>query len=91
MSSLRLAADAPAGRGGCERCASSESQLQQLHAELKTAEKRRSELSRALERHQQDLSREGRYRKQTEQQWQTLAEQSQKQVGRRRAAGQMAS
>ncbi|XP_043245707.1 rab GTPase-binding effector protein 2-like isoform X1 [Amphibalanus amphitrite] len=81
VSSLRLAADAPAGRGGCERCASSESQLQQLQAELKAAEKRRSELSRALERHQQDLSREGRYRKQTEQQWQTLAEQSQKQIG----------
>ena len=82
VSSLRLSADGAAGRG-CERCASSDGQLQQAQAELRAAEKRRSELSRALERHQQDLSREARYRKQTEQQWQQLAEQSQRQVSAR--------
>ena len=79
VGSLRLA-DGPAAVRGCERCAGSETQLQQLQTELRTAEKRRAELGRALERHQQDLSREGRYRRQTEQQWQQLAEQYQAQV-----------
>ncbi|XP_037091001.1 rab GTPase-binding effector protein 2-like [Pollicipes pollicipes] len=70
-----------AGAGGrCERCASLESQLQQLQAELKAAEKRRAELGRVLERHQDDLGREARYRKQTEQEWQRHAEDYQQQI-----------
>ena len=80
VNSLRLTADGAVPGRGCERCAGSEAQIQQLHSELKAAEKRRAELSRALERHQQDLTRESRYRKQTEEQWQQLAEQYQKQA-----------
>ncbi|XP_076036235.1 rab GTPase-binding effector protein 1-like isoform X3 [Oratosquilla oratoria] len=64
----------------CHMCANYETQLQKVQSEYREVEKQHDVLEKAIARYQEDLNREGLYRRQMEDKWKELSSEYEKKV-----------